>query len=139
MKKQRFESVVSGFSGSKNLLELLRIKNVNEISFLCSLGGAWGTGRFGFGQEFELSANAKKRDRVFCDFGFEHTDQALIFGVAPRGCVWALAAYHSILMRAEDEDALLIRPRSGKSVRSIPSKISCWVGARAAKSRARRS
>jgi hypothetical protein len=42
-----------------------------------------GTGRFGSGQEFELSANAKKRDRVFCDLGFEHTDQALIFGVAP--------------------------------------------------------
>jgi hypothetical protein len=42
MKKRRFESVVSGFSGSKNLLELLHIKNVDEISFLCSLGGTWG-------------------------------------------------------------------------------------------------
>ena len=84
MKKWRFESVVLGFSGSKNLLELFHIKNVDEISFLCSLGGALGgTGRFGFGQEFELSANTKKRDRVFCDLAFEHTDQALIFGVAP--------------------------------------------------------
>ena len=55
MKKWRFESVVLGFSGSKNLLELFHIKNVDEISFLCSLGGALGgTGRFGFGQEFEL-------------------------------------------------------------------------------------
>jgi hypothetical protein len=42
MKKQRFESVVSGFSGSKNLLELLHIKNVDKVSFLCSLGVAWG-------------------------------------------------------------------------------------------------
>ena len=42
MKKQRFESVVSGFSGSNNLLELLHIKNVDEISFLCSLGGTLG-------------------------------------------------------------------------------------------------
>jgi hypothetical protein len=60
--------------------------------FFVPLAVPGGTGRFGFGQEFELSANAKKRDRVFCDFGFEHTDQALIFGVAPRGCVWAPAA-----------------------------------------------
>jgi hypothetical protein len=38
MKKQRFESVVARFSGSKNLLELLQIKNVDEISFLASFG-----------------------------------------------------------------------------------------------------
>jgi hypothetical protein len=38
MKKQRFESVVAGFSGSKNLLELLHIKNVDEISFLAPSG-----------------------------------------------------------------------------------------------------
>jgi hypothetical protein len=54
--------------------------------FFVPLAVPWGTGRFGSGQEFELSANAKKPDRVFCDLGFEHTDQALIFGVAPIPC-----------------------------------------------------
>jgi hypothetical protein len=44
MKKQRFESVVSGFSGAKNLLERSHIKNVDELSFLCSLGCSEGTG-----------------------------------------------------------------------------------------------
>jgi hypothetical protein len=38
MKKQRFESVISGFSGPKNLLELFHTKNVDELSFLSSLG-----------------------------------------------------------------------------------------------------
>jgi hypothetical protein len=51
--------------------------------FFAPLAVPEGTGRFGSGQEFELSANAKKRDRVFCDLALEHTDQALIFGVAP--------------------------------------------------------
>jgi hypothetical protein len=42
MRKRCFESVVSGFSGSKNLLELLRTKNVDELSFLRSLGSTQG-------------------------------------------------------------------------------------------------
>ncbi len=44
MKQQRFESVISGFSGPKNLLELFHTKNVDELSFLSSLGcsrGSW--------------------------------------------------------------------------------------------------
>jgi hypothetical protein len=73
--------------------------------FFAPLAVPEGTGRFGSGQEFELSANAKKRDRVFCDLAFEHTDQTLIFDVTPRACAWALAAHHSILMCARNEDA----------------------------------
>ena len=87
-----------------------------------------GTGRFGFGQEFELVQILQSETAFSATSASNYTDQALIFGVAPRGCVWVLAAYPSILICAEDEDALLIRPRSGKSVRSIPSKISCWIG-----------
>jgi hypothetical protein len=83
MKKRRFESVVSGFSGPKNLLELFTSRMWMKSHFFVALAVAEGTGRFGSGQQFELSANAKKRDRMFCDLAFEHTDQGLIFGVAP--------------------------------------------------------
>jgi hypothetical protein len=73
---------VSGFFGSKYLLELLHTKNVDELSFFAPLVVSEGTGRFGPSQDFELRANSKRRDRVFHDLAFEHTDRALIFGVA---------------------------------------------------------
>jgi hypothetical protein len=54
--------------------------------FFVPLAVARELGQFGSDQEYELSAmlrSSKKRDRAFCDLAFEHTDQALIFGVAP--------------------------------------------------------
>jgi hypothetical protein len=72
---------VSGFFGSKYLLELLHTKNVDELSFFAPLAVSEGTGRFGSGQDFELRANSKGRDRV-STISPEHTDRALIFGVA---------------------------------------------------------
>jgi hypothetical protein len=74
--------------------------------FLLPLADPEGAGRFGSGQEFELSANAKKQDRVFCDLAFEHTGQALIFGVAPIS--YDSFALQAFLHRAGSHDLAVI-------------------------------
>jgi hypothetical protein len=60
------------------LLELLHIKNVDELSFLCSLLVApEGVSQFGSNQEYELSRNAsivKGEIAFFCDLAFEYTN-----------------------------------------------------------------